>query len=168
MRMVSKEGNPPNPLLVFQQKSIPPCRPFSKWSVWSAHLSFQIKGIWRLIYEGQYTYILSDVVQLVHISNLKVVWQPHEMHKFTSVQKPRQGGIIKREEISDLFWDMKKYQKWQNCVCVNLWWSVQMAFFEIINGTFMPVFCKYGQELSRILDQESGFHSNCILWSVNF
>ena len=36
------------------------------------------------------------MVELVHISNLEVVWQPHEMHKFSSVQKPRQGGMIKR------------------------------------------------------------------------
>ena len=64
-----------------------------------------------LIYEGQYTYILSDVVQLVHISNLKVVWQPHEMHKFTSVQKPRQGGIIKRGKDLGSFLRHEKISK---------------------------------------------------------
>ena len=80
-----------------------------------------VLDIWYmiLIYEGQYTYILSDVVQLVHISNLKVVWQPHEMHKFTSVQKPRQGGIIKRERDLGYFfmlWDMKKWEVPELCM----------------------------------------------------
>ena len=61
------------------------------------------------------------MVELVHISNLEVVWQPHEMHKFSSVQKPRQGGIIKRgRDLGSFLCRLRheKNQKWRNCACV--------------------------------------------------